>query len=133
MVRTPGVYIGQTDMRATINGADWLLDIKTTARQDEGSGIYADSWTLQLAAYGFATETVQYEVTEDARGRTKVTEAATGPWTPPQRFGVIHLRGDEDFAFFEVPVDKVAHDAFLSLASAHAWLKSLPETLEVVA
>lgn len=126
VVRMPGRYIGQTDWRGDIGGFDTLVDLKTTAKQDDGSGIYLDSWTLQLVAYGFAPETVEYEAYEE-KGRTKVREVGTGLWTPPERCAVLHLRGDESYAFYEIPADKAAHETFLHLADAHAWLRQLPK------
>src|SRR6185437_5771408 len=92
VVRYPGKYIGTGDLRARISGDDWLLDWKTTNQQDDDKGIYVDSWLPQLTALAFATETVEYEAWEED-GRVKVQEVGTGPWSPPDRLGVIHLRG----------------------------------------
>jgi hypothetical protein len=131
VVRVPGKYIGQFDMRATIDGDDFLLDIKSTARQDDGTGIYTDSWLAQLNAYAWATEMVHYETFEE-RGRTRVRESGTSPWTLPQRLGVIHLRGDEEYTFFELPLTEEARDAFLKMAEAYDWLRKLPKEPTVV-
>ena len=130
VVRWPGLYIGQTDLRCTIDGVDWLWDLKTTAKQDEGTGVYADSWTLQLALYGMGRETVTY-TTEDApelkRG-FRVVESGTGPWSRPRRYGVIHLRGDEAYRAYEVDVTRDVERTALRLARAYHGWKAIPET-----
>lgn len=130
VVRWPGAFIGTLDIRCTITGDDWLLDIKSTATQDEEKGMYPDSWGLQLAALGMARETVHYE-TEDApnlkRG-FRVKEASTGPWSRPERYGIIHLRGDEGFSFFEVPVTREVERTFIRLARAYPVVTKLAKT-----
>ncbi|HVX20926.1 MAG TPA: hypothetical protein VHB02_06245 [Acidimicrobiales bacterium] len=131
VVRYPGKYIGQTDLRVRIDDQHWLLDIKTTAKQDEGSGIYADSWTAQLNAYAFAPETVTYEAYVE-RERTKVREVSTGPWSPPDRIGVIHLRGDEGYSFFELGLSSEAHEVFLQMADVYRWLGTVAKEPPVV-
>lgn len=128
VVRTPGKYIGQTDLRCTIASEDWLIDAKSTAQQAEGKGVYADSWTAQLNAYAFATETVEYAARYEG-DKLKVEEIGTGPWTPPQRLGVLHLRGDESYSFYEIPLSKAHHDAFLSMVDLYQWRKAIPNAL----
>lgn len=132
VVRVPGRYIGQADMgmRARILDADVLVDVKTTARQEEDKGLYVDSWTLQTAAYAYADEEVFYEEREDRRLRSgrRLVETGTGPWPAPDRCAIVHLRGDEEYAFFDLPVDRTVHAHFLHLCDLYQWLKSLPET-----
>ena len=131
VVRVPHKYIGQADMgmRAHLLGADVLIDVKTTAQQAEDKGIYLDSWTLQTAAYAYADEEVFYDVVEDRKLKSgqRVTEVGTGPWPTPDRCAIVHLRGDETYTFFDLPVDRVVHEQFLTLCDLYKWLKSLPE------
>lgn len=143
VVRIPGVSIGQTDMRCVIDTVwpdgftgpqDTLLDIKTTAKQDEGSGIYIDSWLYQLAAYGFATEEVTFELVEDKKLRSgyRVVETGTAPWSRPERYCVLHLRGDEDYALYELPVTEAHFETFVHMARAYAGIKSVPTELDLI-
>lgn len=134
VVRWPGLYIGQTDMRCVIDGDDWLCDLKTTAKQDDGSGIYADSWTLQLALYGMARETVSYEVTDapELKRGFRVVESGTGEWSLPERFGVVHLRGDEDYQFFELDVTRDVRRCAFRLARAYHGWRAMPETPKTI-
>jgi len=103
----------------------------STNQQDDGKGIYVDSWLPQLTALAFATETVEYEAWEED-GKVKVQEVGTGPWSPPDRLGVIHLRGDEGYTFYELPLDKANHDVFLKMVDLVTWRKGLPEVPDVV-
>jgi len=129
VVRWPRLYIGQTDLRCTCGGDDWLWDVKTTSKLDEDQGLYTDAWTCQLAMYGAALETVTYE-TDDApelkRG-FRVREVGTGAWSRPQRYGVIHLRGDESYTAFEVDVTPDVVRTVFRLARAYHGLKRIPE------
>lgn len=136
VVRVPGKYIGQADMgmRAHLLGADVLIDVKTTAQQNEDKGIYLDSWTLQTAAYAFAEEEVFYEVQEDKRLKAgwRNVEVGTGPWRTPDRCAIVHLRGDENYTFFDLPVDRTVHEHFLNLCDLYHWLKSLPDAPRII-
>lgn len=129
VVRWPGLFIGQTDLRCTVNGEDFLWDVKTTARQEESSGVYADSWTLQLALYGMARETVSYTVTNapEVKRGFRVDESGTGIWSRPQRYGVIHLRGDEEYTAYEVDVTRDVERTALRLARAYHGWKAIPD------
>lgn len=129
VVRWPGLYIGQTDLRCTIDGHDWLIDLKTTGKATEGTGVYADSWTLQLALYGMARESVSYRVDPDPKIKRgwRPVETGTGPWSKPQRYGVIHLRGDEEYTFFELDVNRDVERTALRLARAYHGWKQIPE------
>jgi hypothetical protein len=133
VVRCPGLYIGQTDLRCTIDGDDWLLDLKTTNKQDDGSGLYVDSWSLQLAMYGAARETVTYDTVDapDIKRGFRVVEAGTGPWSRPQRYGVIHLRGDEEFTVYELPVTRAVERTAFRLARAYHGWKQIPDASKV--
>lgn len=134
VVRWPGLYIGQTDLRCTIDGVDTLVDWKTTAKQDDGDGIYCDSWTLQLAMYGMARETVSYEIQEDRKLRAghRVVESSTGEWSEPEQYMVVHLRGDEAYTAFDIPVTRSAQRTAVRLARAYAGWKAIPEKPVVV-
>ena len=134
VVRWPGLFIGQTDLRCVIDGDDWLWDLKTTNKQDEGSGVYADSWTLQLALYGLGRETVSYrlEPAPQLKRGFRVVESGTGPWSRPQRYGVIHLRGDEGYTAFEVDVTRDVERTALRLARAYHGWKAIPDTPRTV-
>lgn len=129
VVREPGVYIGTGDLVATVKGrwadgtvseALTLFDYKTTAHQDEAKGLYPDAWSLQLHAYGFARERVHYRE-EDGR----VREVGTSVWKQPERFVVIHLRGDESYHPYEIPRNEETFNRFLDLASLYRWRKAL--------
>lgn len=134
VVRVPDRYIGQADMgmRAHLLGQDVLIDVKTTAQQAEDKGIYLDSWILQTAAYAYAAEEVFYEVVEDKSRKSGIrpVEIGTGPWPKPERCAIVHLRGDEDYTFFDLPVDDVAHEQFLRLCDVWHWLRALPKAPE---
>lgn len=122
VVRTPGILIGTADWVATLaDGSRWLLDIKTTAEQDEAKGVYTDSWTLQLAAYRWATEEVFYEA--DARGKPQ--ECGTSPWVSIDRAGIVHLRGDGRFELYEVEATPEWYETFCDLARACLRLKQI--------
>ena len=131
VVRVPGKYIGQADMgmRAHLLGQDVLIDVKTTAQQSEDKGIYLDSWILQTAAYAYADEEVFYELAEDKSRKSgfRPVEVGTGPWPKPERCAIVHLRGDEDYSFFDLPVDDEAHEQFLRLCDVWHWLRALPK------
>lgn len=127
-VRTPGVFIGQRDRWGVqMDGSTWGLDLKTTAEQDGAKGLYADSWSLQLAAYARASEIVTYGWDE----KGKLTEISTRPNEPVDRTGIIHLRGDGEYALYEVPVTDRAFESFLSLASVAQWLHSIEKDVPV--
>lgn len=140
VVRWPGLFIGSTDLRCDIANPetgeyeDWLLDWKSTARQSEDSGIYGDSWVLQLAMYGMAREEVLFEMQEDPKLRSgfRVVEVGTRPWTPPQRYGVIHLRGDENYTPFELDVTRDVQRTAVRLARAYPKWKAIPEKPRVL-
>lgn len=134
VVRWPGLFIGQTDLRCMIGGEDWLWDLKTTAKLDEGSGVYGDSWALQLAMYGMGRETVAYAVDDapDLKRGFRVRETGTGVWSRPERYGVIHLRGDEEYQAYEVDVTRdVERTAFRLARAYHGW-KRIPDVPRVV-
>jgi hypothetical protein len=130
VVRTPGVYIGQLDWHVLMGGYRWILDIKTTAQEDPDKGIYLKEWMLQLAAYNFAEEAVEYELGPDGRP----IETGTVPWPPAQRFGVIHLRGDGLYELIEIPPEEAlaAHPRFIEMAITHQWFKTLGKKPRVV-
>lgn len=127
VVRWPNLYIGQLDLRCQINGEDFLCDLKTVSHQEEDKGVYPESYALQLAAYGMAPETVHYALEPDKRLKPghRVVEVGTGPWSRPQRYAVIHLRGDEEYTFYEIPVDRDVERTFLRLARAHPVVSRL--------
>lgn len=119
-VRTPGVYIGQRDRwNVRCKGLPGVggIDLKTTARQEADKGVYIDSWTLQLNAYAAADECVDYDL--DKRGR--VVEVGTRPNPPVEWLGVVHLRGDDNYSFYEVEQDERHLNAFLNLAKVNKW------------
>ena len=125
-VRTRGIYIGQRDRWSVSfrGGLRWGLDFKTTAHTDPDKGFYADSYILQLAAYRYAAECVVYEEVDK-----KIREVSTYPNEPVDRCGVLHLRGDGEYEFFELPADDEAMKAFLSLAAIlNPWLRMIDKT-----
>lgn len=108
-------YIGQRDWTADLADTQrWLLDLKTTAQADETKGIYADSWRLQLAAYRHATEIVVYD---DAGN-----EEATHPNYPVDRCGIVLLRGDDTYTFYEVQAGEAEWDRFMQLRALYEWV-----------
>lgn len=117
VVRRPGdeSYIGQRDWVADIDGQRTLLDMKTTANQDDAKGYYWDSWRLQLAAYRFAPEIVTY----DDEGN----ETGTLPNYPVDRCGVLHLRGGGHYSFFEVQAGPAELATFDDVCRVHRWQK----------
>lgn len=130
VVRWPGLFIGQTDLRCVIDGHDTLVDLKSSSVQDEDKGLYPDSWALQLAAYGMARETVDYEVDDapDLKRGFRVREVGTGEWSRPERYAVVHVRGDERYAFYEIPVTRETERTFLRLARAYPHVTELAKT-----
>lgn len=112
-------YIGQrdwtADLRVSGETSRWLLDLKTTANQNEDKGFYWDSWRLQLAAYRLAPEIVLY----DDEG----TETGTAPNYPVDRCGVLHLRGGGHYAFFEVQAGPAELATFADVCRVHMWMK----------
>lgn len=109
-------YIGQRDWTAEIGGERWLIDLKTTAQLDPSKGLYFDSWRLQLAAYRAAEEIVEYDA--DSK------EIATHPNYPVAKCGVVHLRGDGDYAFYEVDAAGTEFNRFLQLIGIYRWVSS---------
>ena len=119
VVRQPGIYIGTADWLVDMRGRRVLLDIKTTAKPD--GGIYADSWSLQLSAYRFARERVEFGW-EDGHP----VELGAHPNEIPDAAAVIHLRGDGRYALYEMQATLEMHETFLGLAAARARLAALP-------
>jgi len=109
VVRHPGQnsYIGQRDWRCRVNGERWLMDVKTTAQQDDDKGLYPDTWRLQLAAYRYAEERVHYDETGEEIG----TEANE----PVDHCGIIHLRGDGNYRLYQVPAGRTEMNRSLQL------------------
>lgn len=107
-------YIGQRDWVADLFGVRWLLDLKTTAQQDEEKGLYPDSWRLQLAAYRGAPEIVLYD--------TDGNETGTHPNYPVDRCGVVLMRGDDKYTFYEVEADVAELARFRELRSMWQWV-----------
>lgn len=123
-------YIGQRDWTADLGPERWLLDMKCTANQDESKGYYWDSWRLQLAAYRFAPEIVLY----DDEGN----ESETLPNYSVDRCGVVHLRGNGHYAFFDVQAGPAELATFTALCGLHRWMKDgcrkpPPQDLSIVA
>ncbi len=118
VVRYPDVYIGTADLCATIGGVRTLVDLKTTAQQTQSKGIYADSWALQLHAYAYATERVNYDVVDG-----DVVEVSTTAWDQPDRLCILHLRGDTGYTLREIPKSDDVFQHFLRLCQIHEWRK----------
>lgn len=120
-VRTPGIYVGQRDRwGVNMGGSTWGLDLKTTAEQDGSKGLYYDSWCLQLTAYDRAAELVDYALDE----KNKVVELGTRPNERVDKHGIVHLRGDGNYALYPVEVTDAAYEAFLGLARVGTWLRA---------
>ena len=134
-VRTPGQYVGQRDMVCSINGERWLIDLKCTDQQDMEKAIYGDSWALQLAAYRHAREVVTYQWAEnsDSKGKPKRVLVIADARLNDQidHCGIIHLRGDGEYQFYEIEADLVVYDAFLSLAHMYTWQKTCPKPVRL--
>lgn len=107
-------YIGQRDWVCDLHGERWLLDIKTTAEKDQEKGLYLDSWRLQLAAYRHAEEIVLY----DDEGN----EVESRPNYPVAHCGVIHLRGDGQYALYELQAGGGEFTRFLQARGLWAWV-----------
>ena len=115
-------YIGTRDWTAKLRGLDGvtLIDIKTTAKQFDPSkpddGLYWDKFRLQLAAYRAAERIVRM----DDKGEI----VDSWPAYPIARCGVLHLRGDGKYQFFEVQAggDELAH--FYRQIDMHKWVTS---------
>jgi len=121
-IRTPGVYVGQRDRWGVeMNGHTWGLDLKTTAELDGSKALYLDSWTLQLSAYSRAEQIVDYGLDE----KDKVVELGTRPNEPVERHGIVHLRGDGEYALYPVEVTDASYEAFLGLARVGEWLRMI--------
>ncbi len=127
VIRKPDQYIGTRDMVCTLNGQRWLLDIKTTNHKEPEKGIYGDSWALQLAAYRHASEVVTYGWGENDKGKPVVVEVSHEPNELVDRCGIVHLRGDGEYQFYEVQADIVVYDVFLSVLHLYDWSKSCPK------
>lgn len=127
VVRRPGLAIGQRDIVCTIKGQRWLCDIKTTATLDADKAIYGDSWRLQMVGYNRCPEVVYYGYDE----KNKLVETGTAPNEPAERCGIIHLRGTNDYTFFEVEADDAAEKVFVGLAEMVQWLDTLQSPLAV--
>jgi hypothetical protein len=133
VVREPGICIGQFDMLAFVDGA-WpsdgfmgeqstLIDFKTTAQQNPDKGIYMDSWSLQLNAYAHCSEQVFFGTIEDTKGREHIEEFGKADWDRPERAAVVHLRGDGDYEFFEIPLLESTWEKFKGLVSVARYVK----------
>lgn len=140
VVRWPRLFIGQVDLRCTISATwsdgeigpqDTICDIKSSSNQDEEKGLYPREWALQVSGYGLGRETVSYELREDPKLKSgfRVVETGTGPWSRPQRYAIIHLRGNEEYGFYEVPVTRATERAFLRLARAYPHVKELEKVV----
>lgn len=124
VVRTPGLYIGQCDMRCRlIDGRTARLDLKTTAEQDPAKAYYHDSWALQLAAYEHAPEVVIYGADEEGRP----VEIGTEPNPAHDVLAVVHLRGDGDYELLEVDGSDETLRAFVELVHLLKWRRGLGE------
>lgn len=136
-VRVSGQYVGTRDLVCTINDERWLLDVKSTnhkwdpkVKPEKQKALYGDSWALQLAAYRYAREIVTYEWIPgtDSRGKPKdqLVVASVGANEPVDRCGIIHLRGDDTYHFYEIDARVDTYDTFLSLIPIYHWLKGAP-------
>lgn len=131
VLRCPGFHIGQMDlaMQLRIDGRLVVVDLKTTAQQDEDKALYLDKWIYQTNTYNFSTEQVFYR--EDEKGRLE--ECCTQPWEPGEACAVVHLRGNPDggsdgrgYEYFELPCGPEIHEQFHQLCGFHQHHKSLP-------
>lgn len=125
VVRYPGHggssgYIGQNDWRVTMFSGDtqkverWLLDVKTSGKVDPTEGLYPDSWRLQLAAYRYAKEIVDYD--------DKANETGTRPLEPVDRCGIVHVRADGSWALLPMQAGVEEHSRFLQLRFIWQWV-----------
>ena len=106
-------YIGTRDWIVNIDGRIGNVEVKTTAQQDYEKGLYFDSWRVQLAAQRHATRRLFF----DADGKLIGEEDNY----PVDFCGVLHLRGDGGYQFFEVQADKDEWEVFLTLRRLHDW------------
>ncbi len=109
-------YIGTCDLRCLINGETWRIDYKTTGKTEDGKGVYPDSWRLQLAALTYADEIVHYDGAE---------ETDTEKNFPVSHCGIVLLRGDGRYSFYEVTAGGTEHNRFLQLCGIYDWLQSV--------
>lgn len=87
-----------------------VIDIKTGGR-------YPVETTCQLAAYRYAQGMGIYS----PLGELESVE----PMPEIKAAGVLYLRDDGSYELLEVPADRPAHDAFLSLRRAYGWLQRM--------
>ena len=105
-------YIGTYDWVFTIDGLTYLVDVKSTGKSGEDAKPFWDTWRLQLAAYRYATEVVQYE------GRTEV---GTKPMPKVDRTAVLMVCADGVWQFMECSATDIEHSAFLALRAVYGW------------
>jgi len=117
VVEYPGYYIGQRDLVADVGEDRVLVDFKTSARRHTP---YTLQWTLQLAAYRFATHVVQYEL----RGG-KPVRVGTAPNEPVDRTWVVLFPGDRGYETFALDASRIAHDAVCHLAEIHSAVAAI--------
>lgn len=108
---TPGFeYGGSLDAVARIKGRTGIVDLKSGGR-------YPIETTLQLAGYRFADGFGIY----DALG----TLTGIEPLPEFDFAAILYLHDDGTYEFLEVPADKKAYGAFMSLRAAWGWLKEM--------
>lgn len=115
----PGLeYGGSFDWIAVVDGRTLILDLKTGGR-------YPVETTCQLAAYRFAQGIGVYS----PLGGLESVE----PMPECDGAGVLYLRPDGTYELLEVPADRLAFDAFLSLRRAYGWLMEMQRWEKTVA
>jgi len=118
-------YIGQNDWRVRMAGERWLLDLKTTGELDPAKGFYPDTWRLQLAAYRYAEEYVDYDDAGEETGTRKVE--------PVERCGIVHIRSDGSWALLPMQAGGTEHNRFLQLRGIWSWVNKESKTPPVEA
>ena len=115
-------YIGTRDWTCELAGHEgvWLLDLKTTAKQQDpdkpDAGLYFDKFRLQLAAYRMAKEIVRFDESGEI--------VESWPNYPVAHCGIVHLRGDGKYQLFEVQAGGDEWATFLRQIDLHRWSTS---------
>jgi hypothetical protein len=108
-------YVGTLDWRASIDGKNYILDLKTTGAKP-GKGKYWDVWRLQLAAYRYATEAVLYDEQDN--------EVDTMELPLVDAAGIVQVYADGTVVFEPIKAGPREHEVFLALRRAYGWRRS---------
>lgn len=121
-------YYGTSDWRCHLGGRSGvqLVDLKTT--QKRTGGIYLDTWTLQLAAYAYATDALVYPEGSGHRPYARGIEPLRSrALAEPDQCWVLHVRpGSWDM--IEIDAGPRAQRIFLKLREIWGWRQACSAT-----